>query len=115
MCHQIAGAGSAYGPDLTSVVRSIPYLRESIANPSAAIRPEYSGVVVITREGVHVSGVLVRESASTVELRDLSLRLRRFEKSRVRSVHPARASLMPPYRLPARDLDDLAAYLLSRP
>jgi cytochrome c oxidase cbb3-type subunit III len=114
-CHRIGGEGSVYGPDLTRVGsgRSLQYLRDSIAKPAADILPEYEGVVVTTKEGVRVSGVRVNEDTFSVQLRDMGQRFRLFDKSEVQGVEYLKRSLMPPFQPPAKDMDDLVAYLAS--
>ncbi|HEY3440403.1 MAG TPA: c-type cytochrome [Paludibaculum sp.] len=115
MCHKVGVEGSVYGPELTRVGsgRSLQYLRDSITKPSADIMPEYEGVVVTTKEGVRVAGVRINEDTFSVQLRDLGQRFRLFNKGEVRSVAELKDSLMPPYEPPAKELDDLVAYLAS--
>lgn len=112
-CHRINNEGSVYGPDLTRIGagRSLQYLRESLTKPEADIMPEYQGVVVTLHDGTRVTGVRINEDTFTVQLRDLAQNFRLFKKDEVQSVETAKRSLMPPYNLPAKELDDLVAYL----
>lgn len=114
-CHLLGKEGSIYGPELTHVGSSRPlkYLRASIATPSADVPSEYQGVAVTLNDGTRVIGVRVNEDTFTVQLRDLRQRFRMFRKEDVRSVEELKESLMPPFPLPAKDLDDLVAYLAS--
>lgn len=114
-CHRIGGEGSVYGPDLTRVGsgRSLQYLRDSIARPGSDILPEYEGVIVTTKEGVRVSGVRVNEDTFSVQLRDMGQRFRLFDKSEVQGVEYLKRSLMPAFQPPAKEMDDLVAYLAS--
>ncbi|WP_321472695.1 c-type cytochrome [uncultured Paludibaculum sp.] len=115
MCHRIGNEGSVFGPDLSRVGagRSAAYLRESLNKPSADILPEYQGVVVTTRDGVRASGIRINEDTFTVQLRDLTQKFRLFQKDEVQSVQDPPRSLMPPYILAPKDMDDLVAYLAS--
>lgn len=115
MCHRIGHEGSVFGPDLTRVGagRSATYLRESLNKPSADIPPEYQGVVVTTRDGVRASGIRINEDTFSVQLRDLTQKFRLFQKNEVQSVQDATRSMMPPYVLPPKDMDDLVAFLAS--
>ena len=71
-CHAIGGAGSKIGPDLTSIGASAPtdYLVESLLYPSAKIKEGYHAVVLSTKDGRELSGMIARETATEVILRD---------------------------------------------
>ena len=75
-CHAIGGAGSKIGPDLTSIGASAPtdYLVESILYPSAKIKEGYHAVVLSTKDGRDLSGMIARETATEVILRDAANR-----------------------------------------
>lgn len=75
--------------------------------------PEYQGVIVTLRDGTRVSGIRINEDTFSVQLRDLTQKFRLFQKDEVQTVQDAPRSLMPPYNLPPKDLDDLVAYLAS--
>lgn len=71
-CHAIGGAGGKVGPDLTSIGASAPpdYLVESILSPSAKIKEGYHSVLLATKDGQELSGMIARETATEVVLRD---------------------------------------------
>ncbi|WP_414662227.1 PVC-type heme-binding CxxCH protein [Horticoccus sp. 23ND18S-11] len=71
-CHAIGGAGGKIGPDLTSIGASAPpdYLVESLLYPSAKIKEGYHSVLISTKDGRELSGMIARESATEVLLRD---------------------------------------------
>lgn len=114
-CHRVGQVGSVYGPELTRVgsARSPEYLRESIVNPSADIAQDYDGVTVVTRDDKKVTGVRVNEDSFSVQIRTHDQQFAMFDKTSLKSVEDLDHSLMPPYKLPAKDLDDLVAYLYS--
>lgn len=114
-CHRIGMEGSVYGPELTRVGagRSLAYLREAVANPSADVPPEWEGVEIVTVDGAEVTGVRVNEDTFTVQIRDMEQAFRMYDKSELKEVkHLGPKSLMPAYgALPPAALDDLVAYL----
>jgi alcohol dehydrogenase (cytochrome c) len=114
-CHRVGDAGSIYGPELTRIgaARSLDYLRESIANPSADIAPEYEGVSVIMTGGKHLTGVRINEDTFTLQLRLPDQQFALLNKKQLLSIKPLTKSLMPVYKLVDADRDDLVAYLAS--
>lgn len=71
-CHAIGGAGGKLGPDLTSIGASAPpdYLVESLLYPSAKIKEGYHSALISTKDGQDHNGMIVRETATEVLLRD---------------------------------------------
>jgi len=71
-CHAIGGIGGKVGPDLTSIGASAPvdYLIESVFYPNKKIKEGYHSVLVETQDGEALSGILVRENAEQLVLRD---------------------------------------------
>ena len=71
-CHAIGGAGGKVGPDLTSIGASAPpdYLVESLLYPNAKVKEGFHSVVIATKDQRDLSGMIVRETASEVILRD---------------------------------------------
>src|SRR5437763_17083049 len=71
-CYAVAGAGTLVGPDLAAIGSStqLDYLLESILLPSKVIREGYTTARVITRSGRALGGVVVRESAQELVLRN---------------------------------------------
>lgn len=75
-CH-VSGTGpSPLGPNLAAMPPGVPreqlvaHIVESILDPSAVIRPEYRGVTIVTDEGRSLTGLVVRETADELVLRD---------------------------------------------
>ena len=77
-CH-VAGTGQApLGPDLAKMPVGVEntalrgHLVESLLEPSKIVRPEYRGVTVVDHDGRSATGVVVRETATDLVLRDAS-------------------------------------------
>jgi putative heme-binding domain-containing protein len=71
-CHAIGGIGGKVGPDLTSIGASaqVDYLIESVLYPNRKIKEGYHSVIVETKDGLDLSGVLVSENSDEMILRD---------------------------------------------
>jgi putative heme-binding domain-containing protein len=71
-CHAIGGAGGKVGPDLTSIGASAPvdYLIESVFYPNRKIKEGYHSVLIETKDGEELSGILVRENGEQLVLRN---------------------------------------------
>lgn len=61
MCHQINGAGPAYGPDLKGWTKrqGVETTIRAIVDPSADIAHGFSGTTVLTKDGKRVDGVVI--------------------------------------------------------
>jgi putative heme-binding domain-containing protein len=72
VCHSIGGAGGKLGPDLTSIGASAPvdYLVESLVSPNAKIKEGYHSVLITTRDGRELNGMITSETSAEVTLRD---------------------------------------------
>ncbi|MDB6054057.1 MAG: hypothetical protein JWN25_1580 [Verrucomicrobiales bacterium] len=71
-CHAIGGAGGKVGPDLTSIGASAQpdYLVESLFYPNRKIKEGFNSVVVQTTDDQELNGILVKESAEELVIRD---------------------------------------------
>ncbi|HZQ47993.1 MAG TPA: hypothetical protein VFC07_13325, partial [Verrucomicrobiae bacterium] len=71
-CHAIGGAGGKVGPDLTSIGASAPvdYLIESVFYPNRKIKEGYHSILIETKDGEELSGILVRENSEQLILRN---------------------------------------------
>lgn len=71
-CHAIGGIGGKVGPDMTSIGASaqVDYLIESVLYPNRKIKEGYHSVIVETKDGMDLSGVLVSENSDELILRD---------------------------------------------
>ena len=126
-CHIINGAGSSFGPELTSIGahRAPDYLRQAIVDPAATLPRgvmafpghgfnEFLPVRLVTRDGHEVRGVRVNEDSFTIQVKDAGNQLYSFRKADLQQLDKQIGqSLMPEYKskFAGSDLDDLVAYL----
>lgn len=117
-CHTIHGRGGALGPDLADIGarRSVPYVREALLDPEAAVPDGFLQVLLVTRDGRHITGVRVNEDTFSIQIRDLSDNFHSFFKSELGELNkqPGK-SPMPSYKdvFSSSQLNDLIAYLDS--
>ncbi len=115
VCHIVNGKGGRLGPELTDIGlrRSLKFLRDSIIDPSADIKPEYRSVTLVTREGAKIRGVVLNEDDYSIQLRDTGDELHAFLKSDLKDAQHDQESLMPSYKsaLSETEINDLVAWL----
>jgi putative heme-binding domain-containing protein len=71
-CHALGGAGGRVGPDLSAIGTSaqLDYLIESVFLPSKVVREGYTTAHIVTKDGRSFSGILARETAKELVLKD---------------------------------------------
>lgn len=116
ICHQINGAGTAFGPDLTLIgdKLSLKSLYSSIIYPSAGINFGYEGYLIKTTSGGFYSGYITSRNDQETSLRMLGGVAQTFKKSEIASMEPMQESLMTANlheTMEVQDLVDLVAYL----
>jgi cytochrome c oxidase cbb3-type subunit III len=128
-CHTLGGQGGAFGPDLGEIGRrrGAEHLRRSLVEPSADVprsfgsRPDvqipqnFLLVEVTPKSGTAFTGVRVNEDSFSIQVRDVSGRVRSFFKSELAGLKKEwGVSPMPSYaHLTDPELDDLVAFLAS--
>jgi putative heme-binding domain-containing protein len=115
-CHQVRGEGGALGPDLTSIgaARSRAALVTALRDPSATVALGFRAVLVATRAGERVEGVVKGEDAFSLQVVTVDGELRAFRKAELDDLDRPTESLMPVFderRLSDAALEDLLAYL----
>lgn len=114
-CHQLDGAGRAFGPDLLSVSSQTRInLLTMIIDPNNNIAPGYDGYFIETMEGRTFTGILSGENASGVTLRTADGREEFIARSDIRNMRPMSQSLMPEgleSGISKQQMADLLAYL----
>jgi len=96
-CHSIGSAGGQVGPDLSSLGGSaqIPYLFESVLDPSAKLKDQFQTVVIETLDGRVLSGLIAERDARRVVLREGTDTTCTIPTADIDSLTPSPISLMP--------------------
>ncbi|QDV14364.1 Soluble aldose sugar dehydrogenase YliI precursor [Rosistilla oblonga] len=117
-CHRIGEAGTAVGPDLTTIGKklSAAELLESILEPSKRIDAPYLTYLLETIDGRVLSGLLIGKDDNHMTLREATGTVVVVAADDIEQLVPQRKSLMP--ELLVRDLTsqqvaDLLSYLIS--
>jgi len=116
-CHIVNGKGTGGGPELSAIGtrRNARHLREALTAPAKFLPDGYLLVEVEDARGRVVKGAKANEDLFTIQLLLANGRHESFEKAGLkRLTRLAGQSAMPAFdKLPAVDLDDLVAYLVS--
>ena len=115
-CHRIKNIGGLSGPDLTTVGTYMTpnALLESILQPNSAIKQNYETVLVTTKNGEVVSGLLHRKTNTSTLIRQANSEIVEIPAEEIAAVDVSPISLMPPgltRNLHRDELRDLLAYL----
>jgi putative membrane-bound dehydrogenase-like protein len=114
-CHQLHGAGTKLGPDLTTANRADrEFLLSSLVDPSGVIRKEYVSVVVRTTGGRVLTGLPVAREGGGLTLADAKNERTTLAAADIEELRESAVSLMPDdlYRqLSPSELRDLFAFL----
>ncbi len=117
-CHRLDGTGSYLGPSLTGIgaSRSADQIRASLVTPNEESAPENRSVRVVTGDGTTVTGRLLNQEGSSVQLIDSSSgQVRSFEKAELHEFTIVTTNPMPSYadRMTAQEITDIVHYLSS--
>jgi PQQ-dependent dehydrogenase (methanol/ethanol family) len=112
-CHMVSGGGTAVGPDLSSVARSltVEQLRESLLRPSAQLVPGYGLATLALRDGRSLRGFVRNRSRYDMVVQDPRGTLHPVRVDQIARMTEEKASLMPALQASATDLQNLLAYL----
>jgi putative heme-binding domain-containing protein len=116
-CHPFRGEGVVVGPDLNNLVhRDYASVLRDVIDPNATINPDAIGYVVRLGNGKIVTGTMVGESSTTLNLAQAGGKVAKVEKSEIEELNTMTASLMPTgieKILSPDELRDLMTYLLT--
>jgi putative membrane-bound dehydrogenase-like protein len=115
-CHAIGYHGGTLGPDLTSIgqIRTERDLLEAIVFPNASFARGYEPVVITTKSGQLIGGLLHADEADDIVLLTGPQAESRIDKSTIANMEPGTVSLMPAgfgELLSRPELADLLAFL----
>jgi putative membrane-bound dehydrogenase-like protein len=115
-CHAVGYVGGHVGPDLTRIgsIRTERDLLESIVFPSVSFVRGYEPVVVTTKSGKTISGVVRKDGLDEVVLAINANEEARIPRQDVDDMQPGKVSVMPAgldQQLTPRELADLVAFL----
>lgn len=114
-CHAFHGEGTVLGPDLASVAANGPEkLLVAILDPNREVAPNFAAWTAETAEGETISGLKLRETASTVTLRQAGGAELTVDRARLRRFDTDGRSLMPEgleQGWQPQDLANVLAYL----
>ncbi|MCI0539878.1 MAG: hypothetical protein L0Z50_32110, partial [Verrucomicrobiales bacterium] len=95
-CHIMRGEGGAVGPDLSNLIhRDYGSVLKDIAQPSAALNPDYLAYTVELKDGESLSGVVASDTGEELLLADATGQAKRIAKLHITSTRPSTVSLMP--------------------
>jgi putative heme-binding domain-containing protein len=122
VCHRFGGEGGATGPDLTQLAGrfNLKDLTEAMTDPSKVISDQYKATIIVTTDGVSITGRVVSEDEGSVTLvvdPENSAKVVKIAKADIDERQPSAVSLMPKELFQTLNQDevlDLLAYLLSR-
>src|SRR5439155_11946956 len=118
VCHTMFGEGGKVGPDLTEANRTDrEFLLASIVDPSAAIRKEYIGYDIETKDDRMLSGVIADQSGGNLTLGIATGERIVIPQAQVVSLRESTISIMPEglvKPLKPQELRDLFGYLASK-
>jgi putative membrane-bound dehydrogenase-like protein len=118
-CHALGASGGRIGPDLTKIgaVRSGIDILESILWPSATLAQGYEPYSVATADGRIQSGLVAREDADVLVLRDQAGSETRLRRDDIQELRRSETSLMPAgleRQLTRDEFRDLLAFLMAQ-
>jgi putative heme-binding domain-containing protein len=121
-CHKFGAAGKEIGPDLSTIAatRKRPEIIESMLFPSKIIADQYQPVLIQTKDGDIVSGLVIKENARAVTLVTSDHPEKPVEvlKSQIQARKKSTVSAMPEGLLDTYTNDQvlgLVAFLLAGP
>ncbi|MBI3995248.1 MAG: c-type cytochrome [Nitrospirae bacterium] len=96
-CHTVGDKGGKVGPELTNVAgtRDIPYIIQSILEPSAEIASGFEPFLIVTTDGEFITGVKKEEDDKSVTLADTDGQRQKISKDKIEKMVQQKKSIMP--------------------
>ena len=116
-CHRIGDRGSRFGPDLSDIGgrRTPDQLRLALVEPDKEVAPENRSVRLVTKEGATVTGRLLNQDSTSVQLINQKEELKTYLRANLREYTIVDKGLMPAVqgKLMDRQVADMVTYLNS--
>ena len=116
-CHKLEEHGHVVGPDLLALTNRDPlWLLTTILDPNKDVDARYVAWTAVTVDGRTASGMIVRESADSILLREAGGKEHVIPRREVEEFRSSERSVMPEgleRDMSARDFSDVIAYLAS--
>ena len=117
-CHAVGQDGGKIGPDLTKIgaIRAGRDILESILFPSSTFAQGYQTTTISMADGRELQGILARETADAIRLRDAGGAETPIRREQIRDMRSSAVSLMPSgleQGMTREEFADLLAYLQS--
>ena len=114
-CHRMGSEGVDLGPSLTDIYRKSPEtLLHDIVDPNAGVDSEYIGYTIETAKGDLLSGIVVKDTATAVTLREAEGIETTVARGDIQEMFSSGLSLMPEeleVDMELQTMADLLAYL----
>jgi putative membrane-bound dehydrogenase-like protein len=114
-CHRMGSEGVDLGPNLTEIYRKSPEtLLHDIVDPNAGVNAEYMAYTIETTKGDLLSGIVVKDTAAAVTLREAQGIETAIPREDIEEMYSGGLSLMPEeleVDMPVQTMADLLAYL----
>jgi putative heme-binding domain-containing protein len=115
-CHAIGYRGGSVGPDLTRIgsIRTERDLLESIVFPSASLVRSYEPVLIATKDGKTINGLIRKQTPEEITLATGVNQEVRLARDDIEAMKPSSVSIMPAgldQQLTPQELGDLVAFL----
>lgn len=118
VCHKLDGMGFDVGPDLAMVTgKGYDWLIQEILDPSRNLDGRYAQIVITTKKGQILSGLVASENASSISLKMQEGRMQNILRSEIEEWATPGKSLMPEgleKDLNPAAMTDLIAYLQTQ-
>ncbi|MDO1446531.1 c-type cytochrome [Rhodocytophaga aerolata] len=115
VCHQMAGAGTAFGPDLASIKNRRPAsIMQDILNPNQSIADGYDLWMVELTNGESLQGIISSETPTAITLRTTGGQQSTIARQAIKEIQALNMSAMPAgleKQLNHQQMADLLAYL----
>lgn len=117
-CHAVGEKGERVGPELTHLAATRPpqFILESVLEPSKEIASGFDSILIETKGGRIITGIVKKEDAVSITVADSQGELRKIAKADIAERVPQKISLMPGNFgeiLTVKDIHDLLAFLLT--